>query len=102
MVVLGPDRFLMGSPETEPHRVSTETRHLRELPHKFAIASREVTVRQFARFLQAEGITFDFPHQYCPDPECAQISVTWYLASRYCNWLSAVGNSCTTMVLRAE
>ena len=42
----------MGSPPTEPERSSDETRHRVQIPRRFAIAAKEVTVEQYQRFVK--------------------------------------------------
>jgi len=102
MVVLeGPVEFAMGSPADEPGRSPDEVQHRRRIPRSFAIATKEVTVSQFRRFLEAHpGI--DGLHAYpndpgrmaavhtrlSPDDDGPVIAVTWYEAASYCNWLS--------------
>jgi serine/threonine protein kinase/formylglycine-generating enzyme required for sulfatase activity len=88
VVIPGPVEFLMGSPPTEEGREGgaegrVETRHLKRIDRSYAIAAKEVTVVQFRRFLednanlQQNDPLADYP-----------IQVTWYLAAKYCNWLS--------------
>ena len=50
-VIEGPVEFRMGSPPTETERnAANETPHRMVIPHRFAIAATEVSVRQFRRF----------------------------------------------------
>ena len=53
-VIEGPVEFRMGSPPTEPDRI-VETRPCTagSIPRRFAIATKEVTVEQFQRFVRA-------------------------------------------------
>ena len=46
-VIEGPVEFRMGSPPTEPDRIAGEIPHRRVIPRRFAIAAKEVTVREF-------------------------------------------------------
>ena len=107
MVMLrGPLQFRMGSPSYELGRVPAsdspeETLHNTRIPRSFAIASTEVTIRQFQRFLddnpavKARFVYGDDPNRmahvlrtFSPDQDGPQIAVTWYEAAMYCNWLS--------------
>jgi eukaryotic-like serine/threonine-protein kinase len=87
-VIPGPVEFTMGSPEHEPHRRPTEKLHGRHIPRSFAIATKEVTVRQFREFLKAnpevihEGGTTEEPD------DNPVVGVTWFAAAQYCRWLS--------------
>jgi formylglycine-generating enzyme required for sulfatase activity len=86
----------MGSPEDEPGRHPQEVRHRVRLPRAFALAAKSVTVAQFFRFLddrklrrQVEGGgVAELLKKYSPDPDGPIVMVDWYLAARYCNWLS--------------
>src|SRR5262249_25101325 len=91
-VVRGPVVFKMGSPEYEPDRYETkETLHDRLIGRSFAVATKEVTVAQFRRFLAANP---EFKKKFScgkgvrPDEEGPQVALTWYEATAYCNWLS--------------
>ncbi len=91
-IVRGPAEFLMGSPEHEPTRVMVnEPQHRRRIGRSFAIATKEVTVAQFRRFLEAHpGIKkqFSYLKRFSPDDDGPQVGVSWYEAAAYCNWLS--------------
>jgi len=89
-VTPGPAEFSMGSPKDELNRHTGETPHLRRIPRSFAIATKEVTVGQFRRFLNvhpevgpAEKFRFDGE----PD-DSPVLGVTWFAAAQYCRWLS--------------
>ena len=90
MVVFpGPVQFLMGSPESEAGRRADEVLHRRRIGRSFAIASKDVTVAQFQRFLKAHPeVKHRFTREYSPDDDGPIISVTWYEAAQYCRWLS--------------
>jgi formylglycine-generating enzyme required for sulfatase activity len=93
-VVRGPAEFLMGStPESDAEREIDEVQHLRRIDRSFAIATKEVTVAQYARFLKDNPKVVSFLEhpqfkQEFPSPDCAIGVVDWYVAARYCNWLS--------------
>lgn len=102
-IVRRPPAFLMGSPEFERSRNADERQHNVLIPRSFAVATKEVSVKQFQRFLdanpeikkraQAAGSkdpTRDGPvlRRFSPEDECPQILMTWYEAAMYCNWLS--------------
>jgi formylglycine-generating enzyme required for sulfatase activity len=93
-VIPGPVEFWMGSPEDEPARRKEETRHRRRIPRAYAVATREVTLEQFDRFLKDHpAITRNLPGESDPElekavPGGAVYAVTWYEAAQYCRWLS--------------
>ena len=77
-----------------------EVQHLVRIPRTFAIATKEVTVSQFGRFLSenpdfatrfhtAVAARFGNPPRLALTPDRPQVAVSWYDAARYCNWLSA-------------
>jgi formylglycine-generating enzyme required for sulfatase activity len=80
-VVPGPVEFLMGSPRFEYYR-GEERQHRRRIDRTFAIATKDVTAEQFARF---RAVARD---RWRPDPGCPINNVSWYDAARYCRWLS--------------
>jgi formylglycine-generating enzyme required for sulfatase activity len=85
MVILpGPARFLMGSPETEPGRDPIEERHHVTVPRSFAISSHEVTIEQYLRF-NPQAL---YAPEISPQATCPANKVNWYDAVRYCRWLS--------------
>jgi eukaryotic-like serine/threonine-protein kinase len=89
VLIDGPVEFTMGSPETEPDRLTGEQAHRRIIPHRFAIAAQEVTVEEFQRFAR-EILHSPYPYskEYSPSARGPQIDVTWFQAAAYCNWLS--------------
>ena len=46
----GPIAFDMGAPLSDPEREDEEGRHRREIPRRFYMLSKEVTVAEFQRF----------------------------------------------------
>jgi serine/threonine protein kinase/formylglycine-generating enzyme required for sulfatase activity len=84
-VVREPVEFWMGSPPGEPGRRDNETLHRRRIPRSFAIATQEVTVEQFERFLKAHP---DPEPRTRPEDGVAVASLSWFEAARYCRWLS--------------
>ncbi len=91
VVLRDPGEFQMGSPASEPERQADETLHPKRIPRSFALATKEVTVKQFGEFLRAnpgirlEGVSTD---KYSPDPDGPMLAVTWFEAAQYCRWLS--------------
>jgi formylglycine-generating enzyme required for sulfatase activity len=89
VVIPGPVEFLMGSPATEKERHASEHLHRKRIGRSFAIASKEVTVRQFQEFLRNTPVArHTYAKRYAPEENYPQISVTWYEAAAYCRWLS--------------
>ena len=89
-VIEGPVEFRMGSPTTEPDRISgNEIPHHRIIPRRFAIAAQEVSVEQYHGFVKENpGVDHAEIDKYSPDQKGPQNGVTWYHAAAYCNWLS--------------
>jgi hypothetical protein len=89
VVIPGPVEFLMGSPGTEKDHESNEELHRQRIGCSFAIATKEVTVKQFQDFLrQTPSVRHSYTKKYAPEENCPQMSVTWYEAAAYCRWLS--------------
>lgn len=55
------------------------------IDRNFAIASKEVTVEQYLRFLKEHK----YQEYYASTGACPVNAVSWYEAAAYCNWLSA-------------
>ena len=92
-VVEGPLEFRMGSPPSEPERFSSEIQHRRIIPHRFAIAAQEVTIRDFRAFESDNRGNGDAnPDRYSPDLDGPRNLASWYQATAYCNWLSRKEN----------
>jgi formylglycine-generating enzyme required for sulfatase activity len=102
MVIIPGGEFTMGAPIEEKGRAEVEVPHRVKIPRLYAIASKEVTNEQFARFIvavadyganwkQAATARFGDPPRfstYSRTPDSPQVAVSWYDAARYCNWLS--------------
>src|SRR5262249_44165204 len=87
--IAGPVEFRMGSPEDEPDRNYNETPDRRVISHRFAIATKEVTVEHYQEFVKANpGVDHAQSDQHSPDPKGPMNQVSWYHAAAYCNWLS--------------
>ena len=105
-IVRGPVEFKMGAVPSElPRRPASDSAeeplHYVRIPRAFGIATKEVTIAQFRRFLEANP---DVKHRhtypdaparmgevlstFSPEDGGPQIAVTWYEAAMYCNWLS--------------
>jgi serine/threonine protein kinase/formylglycine-generating enzyme required for sulfatase activity len=89
----GPIAFAMGSPEGKPKRGDTEKLHSRRIPRSFALATKEVTVKQFKEFLQANpdvaaGFRKRVGEKNSQDLDSPVVGVTWLEAAQYCQWLS--------------
>ena len=70
------------------------------IPRTYALATTEVTNKQFERFLvtvpnfakqwrAATATRFGDPPRLAMTPQSPQAAVSWYDAARYCNWLNA-------------
>jgi serine/threonine protein kinase/formylglycine-generating enzyme required for sulfatase activity len=80
VVVPGPVEFWMGAGKTQ---------HQEQIGHAFAIASTEVTVEQWEKFLKENPrVEVRNRASISPLPTCPMNSVSGYDASAYCNWLS--------------
>jgi formylglycine-generating enzyme required for sulfatase activity len=61
------------------------------IPRRFAVAATAVTTEQWQRFLRTNselGLPSNYVNEYSPDPDGPMIGFNWYIAARYCNWLS--------------
>jgi hypothetical protein len=106
VIVRNPIEFRMGAPAYErPRKPASDSAdepvYRVRIPRSFAIASKEVTITEFRRFLDANpdvrrqhvfpgnpARMADMLARISPDDDGPQIAVTWYEAAMYCNWLS--------------
>ena len=90
-VILDPGEFSMGSPESEAGRQLDETLHQRKIDRCIAMSTKEVTKAQWKEFLKsakarpADEKELEF---YIRTDDSPMVSITWYEACQYCNWLS--------------
>jgi formylglycine-generating enzyme required for sulfatase activity len=83
--------FRYGSPRDERwHDPATEPVHTRRIDRRFAIATKEVTVAQFERFLDAArpDLKEAFRVPAGQDRDRPVTGVPLLLAAEYCNWLT--------------
>lgn len=88
-----PSEFLMGARFDEEGRDRSEALRSVRIPRRFAIASTETTVQHFRRFLadpRMKGRAVAFEAALIDGEDAAQISLRWYDAVRFCQWLSEV------------
>jgi formylglycine-generating enzyme required for sulfatase activity/tRNA A-37 threonylcarbamoyl transferase component Bud32 len=94
-VLRNPPEFAMGSPDDEVDRDKDEVLHRRSIGRSFAVATTEVTVAQFEKFLEKypEASTKkddEGDERICVMPDLPKNGLNWYLAALYCRWLSEV------------
>jgi len=85
VVLPGPLEFRMGAQPHEKSHYHDPILHHRKIERSLAVATKEVTVRQFQRFNPRHR---NDP-RYGDEPECAATHLSWFAAAAYCNWLSA-------------
>ena len=85
MVVLaGPIEFLMGSPESEVDRYTNEFQHKKKIGRSFEISNKSVTLAQYNQF----DSKYTLDAKYVRSGDLPVVGITYYMASKYCNWLS--------------
>jgi hypothetical protein len=104
-ITRGPVEFMMGSPAYETYRPKgpEEAQHRVRIPRSFALGTKEVTVAQFQRFLDANPAVRKAAQidpsrdpsrgsrtlsRASPEEDCPQVTITWFEAAQYCNWLN--------------
>ena len=85
VVIPGPVEFVMGSPPTEAGRRDDEVQHKKRIDRTFALAAKPVTVEQFRQFRRRAPRP---PAVYTRTAEFPVVGISWYMAAKYCNWLS--------------
>ncbi len=84
IVIPAPGRFLVGSPEEEVDRDTTEVQREVVVDYPFAVSAHEVTRAQFEEFRSESSKE----PALAPDKLCPQYFVTWRDAADYCYWLT--------------
>lgn len=75
----------MGSPSAEAGRTDNELPHRRRIARTFALAATAVTLDQYRKFAK----DYALPAAYTRSGDLPVVGINWYMAARYCNWLSA-------------
>jgi serine/threonine protein kinase/formylglycine-generating enzyme required for sulfatase activity len=89
VLIEGPVEFQMGSVPTDTEREDGDIYHRHLIPRSFAIATKEVTIREIEAFTaETKRTPFPYGHRYSPDKDGPQIKLSWFDAALYCNWLS--------------
>jgi serine/threonine protein kinase/formylglycine-generating enzyme required for sulfatase activity len=92
-VILDAGEFFMGSPESEAGRLPNERLHWRMIGRRIAISTKEVTRAQWRVFARSQkGKVWAADQEqlkpYIRTDDSPMVSMTWYEAAHYCNWLS--------------
>jgi formylglycine-generating enzyme required for sulfatase activity len=83
-----PGAFDMGAPPWDPEREDEEVWHRREIPRRFFILTKEVSVSEFQKYsLDILKTAPSFNKRYT-DIYSSMIGLSWFEAAAYCNWLS--------------
>jgi formylglycine-generating enzyme required for sulfatase activity len=88
VIVPGPLAFRMGSPSHEEGRYSEERLHYRRIERSLAVATTEVTLKQYRNFNKLHR----HDGRFGSGLEGPVNTMSWYDAARYCNWLSKQAN----------
>jgi serine/threonine protein kinase/formylglycine-generating enzyme required for sulfatase activity len=77
--------FEMGAFVGETDRLDDNKRHLRTISRRFAIGTKEVTIREFRTVIP------DYPRdtKYTTDENCPACNLTWHEVAMYCNQMNA-------------
>jgi formylglycine-generating enzyme required for sulfatase activity len=86
-VIVDPGEFLMGSPASEKGHNGSEVQHRQRISRRYAISAHEVTRLQFRAFAKGKDVINENSEISRTD-DSPQVVLTWYDATRYCNWLS--------------
>ena len=88
-VVHGPIEYQMGSvPQTKGRKSDQERLRIKKIPRSFAVATKEVTVKQYQRFRDS----FDYSKYDSRELNAPINGTDWIKAAVYCRWLSEQEN----------
>ncbi len=128
LVLIPPGSFQMGSPEGERDHRADEKRHPVEITRPFYLGVFEVTRRQFAAFVAAEGYGTDAETDgrggcgynaatlafeqgpayswqnvgYGQTDDDPVVNVSWNDAAHFCQWLNRKAGACCELPTEAE
>ena len=86
--LIRPQPFTMGSSRREQGRRSNETLRKINLQRQFYMGTREVTNKEFKKFLSSHQ-SGAYKGQRLSQENHSVVQVTWEQAALFCNWLSA-------------
>ncbi|MEM9940626.1 MAG: SUMF1/EgtB/PvdO family nonheme iron enzyme, partial [Planctomycetota bacterium] len=86
----GPFDIKMGSDlAADPERFWNEAPVIRHCGRSLVVTSKEITVDLFEQFMaENPGVRLTRTRLPVESSDSAQMDVTWYMAARFCNWLS--------------
>jgi formylglycine-generating enzyme required for sulfatase activity len=89
-VVRDPPEFSMGTLVLKPEQIDPNERpHRVRIPRSFALATKEITVGLFREFLRENPkVQHSYPKDKSPMDDGPMITVNWFQATQFCNWLS--------------
>ena len=106
MVVVPAGKFMMGSPDREPERLSSESpRHEVTFAQPFAVGRHAVTRGQFAAFVKAKDHKIDDQWRkpgFRQDDSHPVVGVNWDDAQAYAAWLAEVSGRPYRLLTEAE
>jgi len=88
--LIHPESFTMGSSRREQGRRSNETLRKVKLTRLFYMGVREVTNKEFKKFMTRHN-SGDFKFLNLDVDDYPVVRITWEQAAQFCNWLSARG-----------
>ena len=85
VVVPRPGKFTMGAPRDEVGTEANEQQHPMTIDRTYAVSAKLVTIKQFQQF---DPHYLPASAKFAEDADQPAVSVDWYAAARYCDWLS--------------
>jgi len=91
MAIVAPSRFAMGAAPSDPSAYDNETRHSVELTYQYALATTELTRKQYLEFLKEnpdwnDATAFVLPSDARASDRLPIHNIVWYEAIAFCRW----------------
>ena len=88
VVIFGPVQFMMGNAAKNAKETSVDGQHQVQISHSFVLGATDITLAEYRRMNPDYLQDPDEKSRNTRSGDIPVMSVNWFMAARYCNWLS--------------